>query len=94
MIVHDAATLFVTVIDRAFLVVQVAAGLAAMVGCASFLLLPSGVKAARRGLSRRLPLADGPEVPPEPRDAHKPAQRRRVPSWAHTDHHHDLEEAA
>lgn len=84
MIVHDASALFVTVIDRAFLVVQVGAGLAAMLLCASWLLLPSGVKAARRRLSGSLEAADAPEAPPEPRTAPRPAQRR-VPSWAHTE---------
>jgi hypothetical protein len=83
VILHDAATLFVTIIDRAVLTVQIlAAALAFMlcvIGfCAGPLITP-GARAARRAVAR-------PAAP-------VPVRRRPVPSWAHTEPY-DREEAA
>lgn len=54
-----------------------------------------GVWRACAWLYRRLRGELPPHAPtetPEPRSA--PQARRRVPAWAHTDHHDDVEEAA
>jgi hypothetical protein len=78
VILHDAATLFVTIIDRAVLTVQLLAGAAAFVLCvvafAAGPLIAPTARAARRA-------------------AAAPVRRRPVPSWAHTEPY-DYDEAA
>jgi hypothetical protein len=90
VILHDAATAFITVIDTALLWVQVLAGAAAMVLCALPLCVAPGVKAARRALDARRSAEHAPQAPAEPTSAVK---RRPVPSWAHTEPY-DYNEAA
>jgi hypothetical protein len=83
VLIHDAATLFVTIIDRAVLTVQLLAGAAAFVLCvvafAAGPLIAPTARALRRAAVR--PTAT----------AH--VRRRPVPSWAHTEPY-DYEEAA
>lgn len=78
MIVHDAATTFITLIDQAVLIVQASAAAAAFTLCV-------------------LAFAVGPLVAPTARAARRalprPARRRPVPSWAHTEPY-DYDEAA
>ena len=93
MIVHDTVAAFIAVYHAVLAWLIVVAVAASMVAGAAAACVADGTRMAWGRLNRRLPAEHAPEVPPEPRTAHKPAQRR-VPSWAHTDHHHDLEEAA
>jgi hypothetical protein len=89
VIVHDAATAFLTVINAALAWVQVLAGAAAIVLCAIPLCVAPGAKAARSLLNARMSAehaSRAPEVHPRPK-------RRPVPSWAHTEPY-DYEEAA
>lgn len=89
MIVHDAAVAVTAVIAAAVAMVQLAAGLAAIVLCALPLCVGPGVRAARRGLRARLS-REQPQPAPEPQPA---PQRRPMPSWAHTEPY-DHEDAA
>lgn len=89
MILHDAATLFVTVIDRAVLTVQLLAFVACVAVLAAAPLVAPGVKASRRRLYARLAAEHAPQAPrPQPGP-----KRRPVPSWAHTEPY-DYDEAA
>lgn len=78
MILHDAATAFITVIDTAFAWVEALAAAAVFVVCVVGLAAaPLFAPTTRRGLRRPAP----------------PAARRPVPSWAHTEPY-DYDEAA
>ena len=96
MIVHDAAALFVTVIDRAFLVVQVAAGFAAMVGCAGILLVAPGVKAARKRVSGPSWARGRVRARIHARKRTRPTRGRTRAPWVHDQpvNHDDYQEAA
>lgn len=89
MIVHEAASAFVAIIDGAKAAVQLLAGLAAIVLCALPLCVGPGVRATRKGLRARLS-HEQPHPAPEPQPAPK---RRPVPPWAHNEPY-DYEDAA
>ena len=96
MLIHDAAAVFVDLVDRAVLAVQLAVGAAAFTAIVVAVcvgpLVANSVKGARRGLSGRV----SREQPSgDPSAATTPERRtaRHTPAWAHTDHHR-YEEAA
>jgi hypothetical protein len=82
VIVHDAATLFTTVIHRAVLAVEgVAAALAFVVCVVAYSVGPlvaPGLKAARTRLRDRQSAEPAPQAP-------EVTRRRPVPSWACTE---------
>ncbi|MEU5596629.1 hypothetical protein [Streptomyces sp. NPDC020298] len=78
MIIHDAATLFVLIIDRAITAVETLAAAAAFVLCVVGFCLAPLIAPTARAVRRT--------ARPEPR-------RRPVPSWAHTEPY-DYDEAA
>ncbi|MEU7305233.1 hypothetical protein [Streptomyces sp. NPDC007206] len=79
MILYDAATLFITLIDRAVLAVHLLAAAAAfvlwVVAVALGLLIAPGARTVRRAVRRA---AVRPAAPVA-------ARRRPVPSWDHTE---------
>ncbi len=97
MIVHDAAATFVDLIDAALWWFATSLGTVAFVAAVvavTFALQPPkvrrGAQASRGAPQPASPGSGFTETPPVPAQSRT---ARRVPAWAHTDHHHYKETA-